>query len=67
MKRPFIFLIMLMVYCAFGFGLGMPFAIWLSVKDSTGINFVNYVFFGAFFGAFCGVIIWLMYRFNLHK
>ncbi|MFU0815173.1 MAG: hypothetical protein ACFWUG_14160 [Rahnella inusitata] len=67
MKRPYIFLIALVVYCSVGFGIGMPFAIWLVIKDSSRINFFDYAFFSAVFGSFCGLIIWIMYRFNLHQ
>jgi hypothetical protein len=67
MKRPVTLLIVLIIYCSTGFCIGIPLAIWLAMKDTTGINFISYAVFSAIFGAFCGVVIWIMYRFNLHQ
>lgn len=67
MKRPYILLIILMAYCSVGFGMGMPLAIWLVMKDTSEFNFIDYALFSAIFGAFCGIVIWIMYRFNMYQ
>lgn len=65
MKRPFIFLITLIIYFSISLGIGVPFALWLPLKDTNGVDFVSYAIFGAAFGAVCGMVVWAMYLFNM--
>lgn len=66
MKSSLITLIILIIQSVIGFGVGMPFAIWLALKNTSTVNFLHYGLLGAGLGAVLGIIIWLMFRLKYH-
>ena len=69
MKRPFTFLIFNIMYCSVFFGITFPVGMWLVFKNTElfSSDGVFYARKGIDFGVICGIIIWFIYRFNLHQ
>jgi hypothetical protein len=69
LKKPFLFFIYLLFYLVLFFGLAFPFGGWLVLgkEEMTLLELISSARLGALWGGGCAIVLWFMYRFNLHK